>query len=94
MFENDIFWYGKEENEINLKSDKEITINVSGSNTVYIDKMFGPLIFCEVRITPDIKSGKWKIERERITATDEGDKISWEIICEFDCQESIDFDDD
>ncbi len=34
--------------------------------SVTVDKMFGPLIFTNVRVTPDFQSCEWVIERERI----------------------------
>ena len=95
MIENKIFWYDEKENEINLKNGEELQINLSGDQTIQIEKLYGPLIFCGVRITPDLESCKWKIERERITQDEDGNDVpAWEIICEFGGQESIDFRDE
>lgn len=52
---------------------KEITIEV-GYQSVVIDKMFGPQIFANLRITADPKSNTWLIERQTI---DDGKWIEW-----------------
>ena len=96
MIETDVFWYDEETKEINLNYGKELTLNICGDHTVYLDKLYGPLIFCGVRITADIESGNWIIEREVIKQDDAGNDIPnvWEKVCEFDGQESIHFRDE
>jgi len=60
-----------------------------GCETVTIEKLYGPLIFCDVRVTADFKTCKWIVERQWIH---EDNSITWEKMCEFDGQESIFFD--
>ncbi len=56
----------KRENErVTMIKENEINIEV-GYQSVVIDKMFGPLIFASLRITPDAQSNKWIIERQNI----------------------------
>jgi hypothetical protein len=39
-------------------------IHIMGDDPVVIDKMFGPLIFFPIRVTADIDSGEWVVERQ------------------------------
>lgn len=48
-----------------------------GGDTVVIDKMFGPLIFADLRVTADTARGCWVIERQWV-ATDEW--VEWTTI--------------
>ena len=65
-------------------------VEIGSNHTVIIEKLFGPLIFCDLRITPDINEGEWVVERQRIDGNNE---TTWEEMSRFDCQESIFFDD-
>ena len=47
-----------------------------GGETIEIEKLFGPTIFANLRITPDIERG-WVIERKRIN---DGKWIEWCVI--------------
>lgn len=48
--------------EVREKGKAEV--HVSAGDTVTIDKMFGPLIFWSIRVTPDFGSCEWVVERE------------------------------
>lgn len=52
---------------------KEIKVEV-GYESVIIDKLFGPQIFANLRITADPKTNTWLIEREMI---DTGEWQEW-----------------
>lgn len=39
-------------------------LSVSGNDNIEIEKLFGPLDFCDLRITPQIKDCKWIIEKK------------------------------
>ena len=43
---------------------REIWIGADDPVTFTVEKMFGPLIFWSVRVTPDFESCEWIIERE------------------------------
>jgi len=43
--------------------EKEIKIEIGGQSVI-IDKLFGPQIFANLRITPDTSTNTWIIERE------------------------------
>ena len=58
---------------------------------ITLDKLFGSLIFCSLRIYPDSKTCEWVIEREVV---DEESNISWEEVYRIDGQESIYFHDE
>lgn len=44
--------------------DDRREIHIGGDQAIVLEKMFGPLIFWSLRITADIKSGEWIIERQ------------------------------
>lgn len=48
--------------EVQFDSDKVGTVNV-GSNSIIIDKLFGPTAFAELRITANVERNAWVIER-------------------------------
>jgi len=81
----------KDFDTINPHHDKDIVLEV-GYQTITIDKLFGPLVFCNLRIKADPQSGNWIIEREKITLNDEGSETTWESVASFNGQESIEFD--
>lgn len=58
---------------MNDKNDQEITVEV-GCQSVIIDKLFGPQIFANLRITADATSNTWLIERENIST---GKWVQW-----------------
>ena len=69
------------------------TLNIGSGDSVVIDKVYGPTIFCGIRITADTEDCKWVIEREFIKQDKDGNDFTyWGLVCEFDAQESIDFD--
>lgn len=53
--------------------EKEIRVEV-GYQSVIIDKMFGPQIFANLKITADPNSNTWLIERQKI---DDGEWVEW-----------------
>ena len=72
--------------------EKRKTVNVGSNSTIIIDKMYGPTIFCNLRITARSRDCKWIVEREVIGQDDQDNDItSWETMCEIDGQESISF---
>ena len=62
-----------------------------GCETLHISKMYGPLIFCDIRVTADFNTCSWVIERERI---DKDGNTTWEEMCRFHGQERIEFHND
>ena len=66
-------------------SDKTVEV---GYEKVIIDKLYGPLIFCNLRVWADPTDGEWVVERERWTTPD-GINSEWEEMLRFDCQESL-----
>lgn len=62
-----------------------------GCETVNIEKRYGPLVFCDIRVTADADECKWIIERKRLLPDENGDMvvISWEKMSKFDGQESL-----
>lgn len=49
-----------------LPDTSTVTVEVRGDQPVIINKLYGPLIFANLRITADTKTGNWIIEREWI----------------------------
>ena len=46
------------------------TVEIMSDETVCVDKMYGPLIFALVRITPVASTCEWVVERQRINTGD------------------------
>lgn len=53
---------------------EEHRIEIGSGDRVVIDKLFGPTIFADLRITADYKRGCWVIERMWIAT---GEYIEW-----------------
>ena len=67
-------------------------VNISGDESLMVNKLYGPLIFCGLRITARTKDCRWIVEREVIEIDKQGnDKTYYETILELDGQASIDF---
>ena len=81
----------------NRRNVKEIKIEVAGESVV-IDKLFGPMVFANLRITPDTKSCSWIIERQTpLPCPDPEDKntiqwITWVEWCRIPAQFDWEFD--
>lgn len=60
---------------MNFIEDKQ-TVEMGSNETITIDKMFGPTIFADIRITADTERG-WVIERQWIES---GEWIEWCVI--------------
>lgn len=56
---------------------KEHKIEIASGDSVLIDKLFGPTIFSDLRITASIERGCWVIERKWINS---GEFIEWVTI--------------
>lgn len=59
-------------------------VECSGNDEVVIEKLFGPLDFCELRIVPRLKDCKWVIER-KVHSEDEP-TFTWVLVAEVDGQ--------
>tara|TARA_R110000744_G_scaffold64675_6_gene133086 strand:+ start:3866 stop:4093 length:228 start_codon:yes stop_codon:yes gene_type:complete len=71
---------------------QDIKVEVGSHNRAVIDKLFGPLIFCRLRVTAEAKNCEWVIERERTQQDEEGNDVDfWEEVVRIDGQESISF---
>ena len=51
---------------------ENVKVEIGSDQTVTIDKMFGPTIFCDIRVTARLKDCKWVFEREFIKQDDDG----------------------
>lgn len=60
---------------MNFKEDKN-TIEMGSHETLIIDKLYGPTVFAELRITPDASRG-WVIERQWAS---DSEWIEWCVI--------------
>ncbi len=47
----------------NKENLKEITLEIGSDNRVILNKLFGPTVFMDLRITPDSEKCEWVIER-------------------------------
>ncbi len=56
--------------------EEKKTLEIGSNETITIDKMFGPTIFADLRITADTQRG-WVIERQWIES---GEWVEWCVI--------------
>lgn len=99
MPESKNYYYDEKNNEFQPPYQKRFTVLVGTDTPVVIDKLFGPTIFCDVRVTAlfrkEDQEPVWRIEREVLGHDEEGNGTqSWEIMLEIPCQESIEFRDE
>ncbi len=55
-------------------TDEDVTVEI-GHQKVTIEKLFGPTVFADIRIRPEIKTAEWIIERQSI------DTMEWREWC-------------
>lgn len=68
--------------------DAEVVIACGGDTNIRIEKLYGPLVACDVRVRVDVPKAEWVVERLREPI--EGD-ATWEEMARFGCQDSIEF---
>ena len=73
------------DNEINIIS-KNTVINMGSDQEIIINKLFGPLDFCSIRITPVVKTCTWKIEKQVIDPNT--NIFEWVTVFEFEGQDN------
>ena len=82
--------------EIDLQDSEPVQDQIicTGYVPVVLSKMFGPLIFCDIRIRAVPETCQWVIEVEHITKQPDGDdKVEWREHCRIEGQASIEFND-
>ncbi|ADO59629.1 hypothetical protein [Paenibacillus polymyxa] len=90
MKEFEKFWVDAKNEEIHAKPDQKLNIHTHGSNLNYINKLYGPLTACEVRVTMDEERSVWRVERAVYKQDpDDSPYVEWETMIEFDAQESL-----
>lgn len=65
-----------------LKMNKEIKVEIGGQSVI-IQKLFGPMIFMELRITAVTENCTWKIERLTLMPTHDEQQPQEHIWIEF-----------
>jgi len=45
---------------------REVLVEIGPEDSVVIDKMYGPMVFTNLRIRPDLERNEWVIERQTI----------------------------
>jgi hypothetical protein len=56
--------------EVNLGDLEGVRVNVSCGKTVVIDKLYGPLVFADIRVRAEHQNCEWVIERQRIDTSE------------------------
>lgn len=69
-------------------ADKEIVVEVGCGDKVIVDKLFGPLIFTDIKVEADFQSGCWIISRRWIKTH------KWQEICRIPGQYDEEFTED
>lgn len=70
-------------------SEKKV-VEIGTTDVVLIDKLYGPLVMCDLQIHVDSARGEWVISRQ-VLARD--GTSAWETVARIDGQNSIEFDD-
>jgi hypothetical protein len=65
-----------------------LVVEVGCSQPITIDKLFGPLIFCDIRVTAEFATNEWVIERKRM------DSGEWSVVARVPGQLEDEFKDD
>lgn len=88
--EFETFWVDDKNEEIHANPDQKIKIHTHGSNLIYINKLYGPLAACEVRVTMDVEKCIWRVERAVYKQdVDDSHYKEWKTMIEFDAQQSL-----
>lgn len=74
-----------------LKEDKLGEVEMGPSDVLEIDKVFGPLVMTNLRVSIDVERCEWVVERKVIKNGPDGDIESWEVCARIDGQNSIEF---
>lgn len=61
-------------------NEEEKTLEIGSNQSVIIDKLFGPTVFAELRITPNVERGEWVIERQRVGADFKIEWVEWATV--------------
>lgn len=69
-------------------STQSIALSCAGNQDIEIEKLFGPLVACDVKVRLDVAAGQWIVWRKR---EPRDGPSTWEEMARFDCQESIEF---
>jgi hypothetical protein len=54
-----------------------IRVEIGSNHIIIIDKLYGPRVMAELRITQDYNTNEWIIERQVETPTEDGDVFTW-----------------
>lgn len=83
----------EDKNEIDIiPKDQTVVINVGADQIITINKLFGSLIFDEIRITPVSETCTWKIEKQVIDP--DTNIFEWVTVFEFDGQDDDELEED
>lgn len=74
--------------EVSPRTDTLVTLDIGADQPVILDKMYGPLIFANLRVTAEFKTCQWVIERKRI------DSGEWVEVARVDGQLEHEYDED
>jgi hypothetical protein len=72
-------------------SDKyPVRLNIGSNESIIIDKMYGPAVFDDLRITPDTNTAEWVIERYQWTNHKGGEETcAWVVIGRFPAEDVV-----
>lgn len=70
-------------------NNNDIKLEIGSHHTVIIDKLYGPLAACQLKIIIDSSTRDWVILREVIPLNGES---TWEEMARFGVQDSIEYD--
>lgn len=84
--------YLEEPTEVYIKNgDTKSVVYMGTEDALKLGKMFGPTIFCDLRIRQDLERMEWVIERSKTVEVDDGFSEEFEEWCAIPAQLSKDF---
>lgn len=73
---------------MNGENDDLIKVEIGLGKIIELEKLFGPLVMTNIRVTIDKQRAEWIIEREIVPKEGAG---TWEVCARIDGQNSITF---
>ena len=66
-------------------------LEIGTMHTIILNKLFGPTVFCDLKISIDDTTMEWVIEKQCTRITDNVEDDWFEEVCRINCQESLEF---
>jgi hypothetical protein len=71
---------------LDYEEENALVVEYAGECPVVLEKLYGPLVVDDVRITLDKDAGEWVVECKRSVGDEEESHYEWQQIIRFSCQ--------